>query len=235
MSMSQPASADRDEFGPRVDTTPAPRPEPVTLTGRYGSVVRLDAARHGPDLWDAVRGNDAIWDYLPYGPFPDQAAMEAWVGQREALQDPYYYAVLDAAGRAVGVATLMEIRPAHRVIEVGHIMYGTPLQRTPLATEAQYLLARYIFETLGYRRYEWKCNARNEPSRRAALRFGFTFEGVFRQHMIVKGRNRDTAWYSMLDSEWPARKTAFERWLAPENFAQDGRQRTSLSELNRSS
>jgi RimJ/RimL family protein N-acetyltransferase len=126
----------------------------------------------------------------------------------------------------------MEIRPAMRVIEIGHIVYGTPLQRTPLATEAQYLLARYVFETLGNRRYEWKCNARNTASRNAALRFGFTFEGIFRQHMIVKGRNRDTAWYSMLDGEWPARKAAFERWLAPENFDADGRQKTSLSALN---
>jgi RimJ/RimL family protein N-acetyltransferase len=122
----------------------------------------------------------------------------------------------------------MEIRPAMRVIEVGHIVYGGPLQRTPLATEAQCLLARYVFETLGYRRYEWKCNTLNKRSYLAALRFGFTFEGVFRQHMIVKGRSRDTAWFSMLDSEWPARKAAFERWLAPENFDRDGRQKTKL-------
>jgi RimJ/RimL family protein N-acetyltransferase len=127
---------------------------------------------------------------------------------------------------------LMEIRPAQRVIEVGNIFYGGDLQRTPLATEAQYLLARHVFETLGYRRYEWKCNALNAPSRRAALRFGFTFEGVFRQHMIVKGRSRDTAWYAMLDSEWPARKRVFERWLAPDNFDTAGRQKVSLSSLN---
>jgi RimJ/RimL family protein N-acetyltransferase len=118
------------------------------------------------------------------------------------------------------------------VIEVGHILYSPALQRTPLGTEAQYLLARYAFETLGYRRYEWKCDALNAPSRRAALRYGFVFEGVLRQHMIAKGRNRDTAFFSMLDSEWPARKAAFERWLAPENFDADGQQRTSLSELN---
>jgi RimJ/RimL family protein N-acetyltransferase len=231
MPMSQP-QAEPDEFGPRVDPTPAPRPGPVTLNGRYGTVVRLDAARHGRDLWEAVHGNDGIWNYLPYGPFADKGAFASWVGERERLQDPFYYAVLGPDGHAVGVATLMEIRPAMRVIEVGHIMYGTPLQRTPLATEAQYLLARYIFETLGYRRYEWKCNAHNEPSRRAALRFGFTFEGVFRQHMIVKGRNRDTAWFSMLDSEWPVRKAAFERWLAPENFDASGRQKTSLGDFN---
>lgn len=126
----------------------------------------------------------------------------------------------------------MEIRPSMGVIEVGHILYSPALQRTPLGTEAQYLLARYAFETLGYRRYEWKCDALNAPSRRAALRYGFVFEGVLRQHMIAKNRNRDTAFFSMLDSEWPARKTAFERWLVPENFDADGKQRTSLSELN---
>jgi RimJ/RimL family protein N-acetyltransferase len=234
MLTAQP-QAETDEFGPRVDPTPAPCPGPITLSGRYGTVLRLDAARHGADLWEAVRGNDGIWNYLPYGPFADKNTFTAWVGERERLRDPLYYAVLGPHGEAVGVATLMRIRPDMRVIEVGHIIYGTPLQRTPLATEAQYLLARYIFETLGYRRYEWKCNALNGPSRRAALRFGFTFEGVFRQDMIVKGRNRDTAWYSMLDSEWPARKAAFERWLTPENFDDEGRQRTSLGELNRMS
>jgi RimJ/RimL family protein N-acetyltransferase len=171
---------------------------------------------------------------MGYGPFADEAAFLAWVPERAALADPYAYAVIDAEGRAVGIATLMEIRPAMRVIEVGHIVYTPALQRTPLATEAQYLLARYIFETLGYRRYEWKCNALNAPSRRAAERFGFTFEGVFRQHLIVKGRNRDTAWFSMLDSEWPARKAAFERWLAPANFDAAGRQKTSLLTLVKS-
>jgi RimJ/RimL family protein N-acetyltransferase len=126
----------------------------------------------------------------------------------------------------------MEIRPAMRVVEVGNIVYGPVLQRTPLSTEAQYLIARYAFETLGYRRYEWKCDSLNAPSRRAAERFGFTFEGIFRQHMIVKGRSRDTAWFSILDSEWPARRAAFERWLAPENFDSGGRQKTNLATLH---
>src|SRR5665647_1712889 len=134
--------------------------------------------------------------------------------------------------RAIGITTLMEIRPAMRVIEVGHVVYSPALQRTPLATEAQYLLARYAFETLGYRRYEWKCDALNAASRRAALRYGFTYEGTFRQHMIAKGRNRDTAWFSMLDSEWPARKRNFERWLALENFTADGKQKIGLSAMN---
>jgi RimJ/RimL family protein N-acetyltransferase len=230
--MAEPGRSDDETVGPRVAAGEARRPQSVTLAGRFGRVEKLDAGRHGAALWDAVRADDAIWNYLPYGPFADAAAFAAWLGERARLQDPFYYAILDVDGRAVGVATLMEIRPAMRVIEIGHIVYGTPLQRTPLATEAQYLLARYVFETLGHRRYEWKCNARNSASRNAALRFGFTFEGIFRQHMIVKGRNRDTAWYSMLDGEWPARKAAFERWLAPENFDADGRQKTSLGALN---
>jgi RimJ/RimL family protein N-acetyltransferase len=129
--------------------------------------------------------------------------------------------------------TLLRIEPEMRVIEVGHVLYSPALQRTPLGTETQYLLARYVFETLGYRRYEWKCDALNAASRRAALRFGFAFEGIFRNHMIVKGRNRDTAWFAIVDSEWPARKAAFERWLAAENFDAGGRQRASLRELNR--
>jgi RimJ/RimL family protein N-acetyltransferase len=148
------------------------------------------------------------------------------------LDDPYSYAIIDRSGEAVGIATLMEIRPAMRVIEVGNIVYSPALQRKPLGTEAQYLLARYAFETLGYRRYEWKCNALNAASCRAAQRYGFAFEGILRQHMIAKGRNRDTAYYSILDSEWPARKAAFERWLAPENFDADGKQRIGLSEVN---
>jgi RimJ/RimL family protein N-acetyltransferase/ribosomal protein S18 acetylase RimI-like enzyme len=218
--------------GPEVDASPAQPPGPVALEGRFGRIEKLDAARHGEGLWEAVRGHDRIWTYLGYGPFADRGAFDAWLADRPRLEDPYSYAIVDAAGQALGIATLMEIRPAMRVIEVGNIVYGAPLQRTPLATEAQFLLARYVFETLGYRRYEWKCNALNAPSRRAAARFGFTYEGLFRHHMIVKGRNRDTAWFSLLDSEWPARKRAFERWLAPENFDREGRQKMSLAALN---
>jgi RimJ/RimL family protein N-acetyltransferase len=226
-------SAPERQFGPAVDPTPAPLPGPVTLPGRYGTITRLDAARHGSSLWEAVRGHDDIWDYLPVGPFKDHASFAAWLAERERSTSPYYfYSVLDPAGRCVGIAALMEFRPAMKVIEVGHITYGAPLQRTPLGTEVQYLLARYAFETLDYRRYEWKCNSFNEPSKRAALRYGFVYEGTFRQHMIVKGRSRDTCWYSMLDSEWPSRKLAFETWLAPENFDKDGRQKVSLAALN---
>jgi RimJ/RimL family protein N-acetyltransferase len=214
-----------------VDATPAKLPGPVTLEGRYGRVERLDV-HHTADLWQAVKDDDATWTYMStYGPFTGPEAFAAWIPQRVALTDPYAYAIVDPNGRALGIATLMEIRPAHRSIEVGHIVYSPALQKTPLGTEAQYLLARYVFETLGYRRYEWKCNSHNLPSRRAALRYGFRFEGILRAHMIAKGRNRDTAYFAMLDSEWPARKGNFERWLSPDNFA-GGKQKISLSELN---
>jgi RimJ/RimL family protein N-acetyltransferase len=219
--------------GPLVDPTPAPRPGPVTLTGSFGTVTRLDAARVAKPLWQAIGRHDELWTYIStQGPFAGEAAFTAWLLERETLNDPYYYTVHDADDGATGLVALMEIRPANRVIEVGSIVYGPALQRTPLATETQYLLARYAFETLGYRRYEWKCDSLNAPSRRAALRYGFTFEGVFRQHMIAKGRNRDTAWHSMLDKEWPARKQSFERWLSPDNFAPGGRQKLSLAGLN---
>jgi RimJ/RimL family protein N-acetyltransferase len=219
--------------GPEVDETPARRPQPVVLAGRYGRVERL-RADHAADLWNAVKGHDPIWTYLSsYGPFANFAAFSQWVANRVALDDPYSYAIINREAQAVGIATLMSISPANRSIEVGHIVYSPALQRTPLGTEAQHLLARYAFETLGYRRYEWKCNALNAPSRRAALRYGFVFEGILRQQMIAKGRNRDTAYYSMLDSEWPARKAAFERWLSADNFDAAGRQKLSLSELNK--
>ena len=231
---SEPEPGTGNPVGLPVDTTPAQRPGPVVLQGRFGRIEKLDPARHGASLWDAVAGHDGLWSYLGYGPFADRAAFEAWLPGRARLEDPYSYAVVDAQDRAVGVVTLMEIRPAMRVIEVGNILYGAPLQRTPLATEAQYLLARHVFKTLGYRRYEWKCNALNAPSRRAAARFGFTYEGLFRSHFIVKGRNRDTAWFSMLEGEWPTRRQAFERWLRPENFDAEGRQKLSLAALNAS-
>jgi len=216
-------------IGPTVDSTPAQPPGPVTLQGRYGTIEKLDAARHGPNLWDALRGHDAVWTYMSYGPFADRGAFAAWLAEREQLKDPYYYAIVDKSGRAVGVFSLLEIRPAMRNIEVGHVVYSPALQRKPLATEAQYLLAKYAFETLGYRRYEWKCNVLNESSYNAALRLGFSYEGLFRQHMIVKGRSRDTAWFAMLDGKWPTRKAAFERWLAPDNFDSNGLQRTKLA------
>jgi RimJ/RimL family protein N-acetyltransferase len=230
---SEPHPITGELVGLPVDATPAQRPSPVTLEGRYGHIERL-AHHHDAALWNAVKSHDHIWTYMSYGPLVDFAAFSKWLAGRVKLDDPYSYAIIDRSGQAVGIATLMEIRPSMRVVEVGNILYSPCLQRTPLGTEAQFLLARYAFETLGYRRYEWKCNALNALSRRAALRYGFVFEGILRQHMIVKGKSRDTAYFSMLDSEWPTRKAAFERWLAPENFDAEGRQKTSLSELNRS-
>jgi RimJ/RimL family protein N-acetyltransferase len=219
-------------IGFRVDARPAELPRAVTLAGRYGSVERLAAARHHANLWDALAGDDQIWTYMGYGPFANAAVFSDWLLSREEARDPFYYAIVNPSGRALGLAALMRIEPDMRVIEVGNILLSPAMQRTPLATETQYLLAQYVFESLRYRRYEWKCDALNSASRRAALRLGFTFEGIFRDHMIVKGRSRDTAWFAMLAEEWPARKAAFERWLRPENFHADGTQKTKLSAPN---
>ncbi|HWV54174.1 GNAT family protein [Pseudorhodoplanes sp.] len=207
----------------------AQKPGPVVLTGHYGRVEKLDPARHGAALWTEMKVEPTLWDYMSYGPFQSEEQFQSWLAERASLTDPYAYAVVAPDGRALGIAALMRITPEMGVIEVGHITYSPALQRTPLGTEAQFLLARYAFDTLGYRRYEWKCNALNAASRRAAERYGFTFEGTFRQHMIVKGKNRDTAWYSIIDTEWPARRASFERWLAPSNFEAQGRQKASLA------
>jgi RimJ/RimL family protein N-acetyltransferase len=214
------------------DLNPAPRPRRTTLEGRNVTLTALEAA-HADDLWELTRdpANDDLWTYLFDGPYREREAFEASIRTKAASQDYLFYAIVDrASGRAVGFASYLRIEPAHRVIEVGNILFTPALQRSTGATEAMYLMARHVFDDLGYRRYEWKCNALNEPSRRAADRLGFTFEGIFRQHMIVKGRNRDTAWYSMLDSEWPARRAEFERWLDPGNF-EGGKQKTPLHML----
>ena len=171
-----------------------------------------------------------MWTYMAYGPFAGAEAYLAWAAQSAASQDPLFHAILDrSTGKAVGVAAFLRIEPAVGVIEVGHIAFAPALQRTPAATEAMYLLMRRVFDELGYRRYEWKCDALNAPSRAAAARLGFTFEGVFRQATLYKGRNRDTAWYSIIDREWPRQKAAFEAWLDPANFDEQGRQRTPLA------
>jgi RimJ/RimL family protein N-acetyltransferase len=175
----------------------------------------------------------SLWTYMFDGPFEDRTAFAEALKKRQGSNDPLFFTIVDAdSNRAVGIASYMRIEPAHRVIEVGGIVFSPALQRKPAATESMYLMARHVFEDLGYRRYEWKCDALNAPSRRAALRLGFTFEGIFRQHMIIKGRNRDTAWFAMLDSEWPARKAAFENWLVPDNFDANGMQKKSLSASN---
>lgn len=210
---------------------PAKRPERITMRGHYVIVTPLDVDIHGNDLWSGTGGDGhrSLWDYMWDGPFPDRESFEVHLGTKQLSDDPLHYAILDSVtGRSVGHAALMRMEPKHRVIEVGSLMFSRELQRTRGATEAMYLLARYVFDELGYRRYEWKCNALNEASRRAALRLGFTFEGIFRQHMVVKAANRDTAWFSMLDSEWPLRKSEFERWLDGSNFDADGRQKTAL-------
>jgi RimJ/RimL family protein N-acetyltransferase len=229
---SEPHPQTGQPIGLPVDATPAERPGPVTLEGRYGHIEKLKP-EHAADLWKVFAGHDPVWTYISTdGPFVNSETFAAFIAKRAAAEDPYGYAIIDQSGRAIGYFTLLRIEPQMRVIEVGHVLYSPALQRTPLGTEAQYLLARYVFETLGYRRYEWKCNSLNAASRRAALRFGFTYEGTFRQHLIAKGRNRDNAWFSMLDSEWPARKLNFERWLQAGNFDTEGRQKISLSALN---
>ncbi len=219
-------------IGDVVDATPAMRPEAVRLDGRFCRVEKLDLVRHGESLWQGLHGHDQLWTYMGYGPFPDETSFLRWIEERVVLLDPLSLAVVDKTrDRAVGIVALMEIRPAMGVIEMGNVVYTPLLQRTPVATEAQYLLARHVFDDLGYRRYEWKCNDLNAASRQAAERLGFVYEGTFRRHMIVKGRNRDTAWYAMTDGEWPAVKAAFEAWLAPENFDEAGRQKRGLAEF----
>ncbi len=228
-----PAASDL-AIGPAVDAHPARRPERVVLEGRAARLVPLESAAHGGDLFAATRGSDELWTYMGDGPFATREALLDSLAAKAGSNDPLFFAVIDKqTGRAVGYQTLMRIDLGHSVVEVGNILYSPLLQRTVAATEAQYLFARHVFDTLGFRRYEWKCNALNAPSRRAAERYGFRFEGVFRQHMIVKGRNRDTAWYSMLDSEWPALEAAFERWLDPGNFDAAGRQIAPLAACGR--
>jgi RimJ/RimL family protein N-acetyltransferase len=215
--------------------TPARRPDATPLAGARVRLEPLDVRRHTADLHAALDGPDPdphLWDHLPYGPFADVAALRVHLEQQQGSADPRFFAIVDmATGGAGGVASLMRTDTANGVIEIGHVWFGAGLQRTPQATEAIFLMARHAFDDLGHRRLEWKCDAANARSQAAARRFGFTFEGVFRQHMIVKGRNRDTAWFSMLDGEWPAARAAFTAWLAPENFDAEGRQRRTLADL----
>ncbi|HEV2035631.1 MAG TPA: GNAT family protein [Candidatus Dormibacteraeota bacterium] len=192
----------------------------------------VDPARHAQALFAAVDGAHAIWDYLAYGPFKNQEEFTTWLEARAASDDPLFYALVDrAAGGARGMASYLRMDSPNGVIEIGHIWFAPVMQRTRQATEAIFVLARHAFDDLGYRRIEWKCDSLNVASRRAAERFGFVYEGVFRQHMVIKGRNRDTAWYAMTDGDWPLRRAAFEAWLAPDNFNSAGRQLESLSAL----
>jgi RimJ/RimL family protein N-acetyltransferase len=212
--------------------TARPRPPRTDIAGGYCRIEPLDPQLHATDLFDA-NARDTIgrmWTYLAYGPFARLEDYRAWAEKMAPSDDPLFHAVIDqATGEAVGIAAYLRIEPAVGVIEVGHIAFSPLVQRTPAATEAMYLMMRRVFDELGYRRYEWKCDALNAPSRVAAERLGFRFEGIFRQATIYKGRNRDTAWYSVIDQDWPARKAAFEAWLEPANFDAQGRQRERLA------
>jgi RimJ/RimL family protein N-acetyltransferase len=224
---------DRPLGAPVPDWLPPPRPDWAMREGRWARLERLDPARHGPDLFAANRASDAIWDYMPYGPFATLDAYRAWLDGAAATDDPRFFAIADrATGRFAGVASYLRIAPEAGSIEVGHIALAPALQRTRAATEAMALMMGWAFDA-GYRRFEWKCNALNRASRRAAERLGLSHEGVFRQAAVVKGRNRDTAWFAAIDAEWPALKRAFETWLDPANFDAAGRQRQSLSALTR--
>ncbi|HXP77982.1 MAG TPA: GNAT family protein [Stellaceae bacterium] len=213
-----------------------PRPPRTAMEGRLCRVEPIDADRHATDLHAAnledKEGRN--WTYLPYGPFERLDDYRDWMRKACLGDDPLFHTVVDQkTGRAVGVASYLRIDPAPGVIEVGHINYAPPLQRTVAATETMFLMMRRVFDELGYRRYEWKCDALNAPSRAAALRLGFQFEGIFRQATVYKSRNRDTAWYAIIDRDWPALKARYERWLDPTNFDASGRQRQSLSAATR--
>jgi RimJ/RimL family protein N-acetyltransferase len=209
-----------------------PRPGREPIAGRFCRLEALDPGLHGADLFaaNARDATGAMWTYKADGPFARLEDYLAWAERMAPGEDPLFHAILDqATGKAVGVAAYLRIEPAVGVIEVGYIAYSPLLQRTPAATEAMYLMMRRVFDELGYRRYEWKCDALNAPSRAAAERLGFRFEGIFRQATIYRGRNRDTAWYSLIDREWPERKAALEAWLDPANFDEAGRQRRPLA------
>jgi RimJ/RimL family protein N-acetyltransferase len=199
----------------------------VTLTGRYASVVPLDAAAHAHELYECSR-DPAVWTYLSYGPWSAEDNYRRALEQQQEQEDPLFFTVL-VDGTPRGVVSYLRIEERMGSIEIGHIWYAPAIQRSPATTEVTYLLARHAFEDLGYRRFEWKCHALNARSRAAAERFGFTYEGTHRQAMVVKGRNRDTAWFSILDKEWPAVRAEFERWLDPANFDADGVQRSRLN------
>ncbi|PJF09116.1 GNAT family N-acetyltransferase [Pseudorhodobacter sp. MZDSW-24AT] len=212
---------------------PPPPPARLSLSGTHIRLDPLDADTHAASLFAAFSGHDALWDYMPYGPFSSASAYHRWIKDHQGRADPLFLALTDrASGQARGVAAYLRITPDQGSIEVGHICLSPALQRSPAATEAMILMMDWAFRS-GYRRYEWKCNALNLPSRRAAQRLGFSFEGIFRHHMVVKGRNRDTAWFSVIDSEWPALREAFAAWLSPANFDAQGQQRERLSDLSR--
>lgn len=203
------------------------------IRGRYCDLLPLDRA-HGPALHNAFSADEtgALWTYMPVGPFATEVEYQRWLDDACKSSDPLFYSVMDKGAKGpLGVASYLRIQPSNGVVEVGYITFSPALQRTPAATEAMYLMMRHAFDDLGYRRYEWKCDALNAPSRAAAKRLGFSYDGLFRQALVYKGRNRDTAWFSILDGDWPKIRSAFDDWLAPENFDKDGRQRQKLADL----
>ncbi|CUH66139.1 hypothetical protein TG4357_02255 [Thalassovita gelatinovora] len=208
-----------------------PAPTGAVLEGRYARLEKLSADRHAALLYRSFEGHDAVWDYLPYGPFHSAAAYHRWMRDVTQDDDPLFYAIRDSeTGRFGGVASYLRITPGMGVIELGHINLSPALQKTRAATEAFFLMMKWAFDQ-GYRRFEWKCDAGNIGSRRAAQRLGLSYEGIFRQHLIVKGRNRDTAWFAATDQEWPALQEAFTFWLSPGNFDANGRQKERLGDL----
>jgi len=220
-------------IGAPLEPRLARRPEPVVIEGRHVRLEPLDPSSHADALFAATFGapSEDVWTYLADGPYASCEELAAALELKATGADAVFLALVDPrTGEARGYASYMRIDVPNQVVEVGNVLFTPALQGTTAATEAMYLMARHAFEELGYRRYEWKCNDLNAPSKRAAVRLGFTYEGMFRQHMIIKGRNRDTAWYSMLDGEWPAVKAGFERWLDPGNFDGEGRQRKTLAE-----
>lgn len=224
--------AETKRFGDPVrDWTPPPRPTGEVLDGSHVRLERMDPDLHAADLFRAYTGHDALWDYLPYGPFHAASAYHRWAKDTATGADPLFYVIRQkTTGHCGGVASYLRITPEAGSIEVGHINLAPELNRSVASTEAMFLMMDWAFRA-GYRRYEWKCDALNLPSRRAAQRLGFSYEGVFRQATVVKGRNRDTAWFAVIDKEWPALSEAFRAWLAPTNFDAQGRQRERLGDL----
>jgi RimJ/RimL family protein N-acetyltransferase len=224
------ASKAERPLGPEVDPKPpGSQPDLRPLHGLWTLLEPLAADRHARELFDSIAGQDEVWTYMGYGAWDGFEAFEAWAKEREAARDPWFYTLIRrGTGQACGMGAFMRCDAANGVIEIGHIWMSPGLQKTREATEAIFLMIRHCFDDLGVRRLEWKCDALNAPSRKAAARFGFAFEGIFRQHMIVKGRNRDTAWFAMLDKDWHRVRAGFERWLRPENFDEKGRQKAPL-------
>lgn len=228
-----------NEFGQPVgfvveNWQPVEMPAKIALQGEHCVLEPLDIEKHSAKLFDIllIDNQGELWTYLPYGPFKQLNEFQHWIKTTSAEKDILLYAVIDIKTQLpIGITGYLRINPTHGVIEVGHLHYSSLLKKTPIATEAMYLMMRYAFNTLGYRRYEWKCHSLNTPSRNAALRLGFQFEGIFRQCNVFKNRNRDTAWFSILNTEWPTLEQKFQRWLSPSNFDQDGKQKLSLKDI----